>query len=244
MNTQLVIPLAGEGKRFQDKYLIPKPLIDIKGKTMIRRAYESLNIPHDVAIFIIRENHDLNNKLTNEINSFCKKAKIIVIPHLTAGPCDTALLAKNLLNLNKSLVIANCDQIMKWSGHRFIRYCNYEDYDGVVVTYHETTPKNSYAKIDSIGDVIEIKEKVQISNVSLNGIHYWKKASYFVDSANQMMLLNDRTNNEFYIAPSYNYMISKGQRVGIYHIPNQQHYAIGTTQDLENYIEMEGNNLK
>lgn len=235
--TQLIIPLAGEGKRFKDKYEMPKPLIDVQGEKMIRLAYRTLDIPHQKVVFIIRKDHDSNNLLSNEIKLLGVEHNIISIDALTSGPCATAMLAKPNINLEDPLVIANCDQVMRWNGHRFLRYCFTENYDGVVVTYHEATPKNSYARLNNTGDVVEIKEKHQISCVSLNGIHFWKKAKYFFESADEMISANDRTNNEFYIAPTYNYMIKKNQKVGIFHIPNEQHNPIGTTQDLELYID-------
>lgn len=236
-NIQLVIPMAGEGKRFQDKYSCPKPLINVRGEKMISLAFRTLNIPHTKIVFIIRSDHDSHGKLSKTISEINPFSSVVVVDKLTDGPCSTALLAKPHLEENDPLVIANCDQVMRWDGHKFIRYCLNEDYDGVVVTYHEATPKNSYVRLNSIGDVVEVREKHQISCVSLNGVHYWKKAKYFFDSAKTMIEENDRTNNEFYIAPSYNYMIRKNLRVGIYHIPNEQHYAIGTTQDLEAYID-------
>lgn len=238
-SVQLVIPLAGEGKRFQDKYSCPKPLISVHGETMIRLAIRTLDIPHTKSVFIIRSDHNKNGVLENQIREISPESKIIVIDSLTDGPCSTAMMAAPYLNPDDPLVIANCDQVMRWDGGKFIRYCWSEDYDGVVVTYHETTPKNSYARIDQVGDVLEIREKTQISCVSLNGVHYWKKASHFINSANEMIQSNDRTNGEFYIAPTYNYMITKGLRVGIFHIPNEQHFAIGTTQDLDRYIKSE-----
>ena len=102
---------------------------------------------------------------------------------MTEGPCRSALLAKPFLDPSLPLVVANCDQVMRWNGKRFVDYCMREDYDGVVVTYHENTPKNSYVKLNDVGDVIQVKEKEQISCVSLNGIHFWKKAQYFFDSS-------------------------------------------------------------
>jgi hypothetical protein len=203
---------------------------------MISLAFRTLDIPHSKAVFIIRSDHDYDGMLSKTIEEFCPKSSIVVVDKLTEGPCCTALLAKPHLESDKPLVVANCDQVMRWSGSRFIRYCIRENYDGVVVTYHEATPKNSYARLNKNGDVVEVREKNQISCVSLNGIHYWKRADYFFESSEKMMKADDRTNNEFYIAPSYNYMIADGHTVGIYHIPNEQHYAIGTTQDLETYI--------
>jgi hypothetical protein len=210
---------------------------------MISLAFRTLNIPHSKSVFIIRSDHDVDGFLSKTITEISPSSSIVVVDKLTDGPCSTALLAKPYLDENSPLVIANCDQVMRWSGHKFIRHCLIEDYDGVVVTYHEATPKNSYVRLNRIGDVVEVKEKDQISCVSLNGVHYWKKAKYFFASAKEMIDANDRTNNEFYIAPSYNYMIQKGMRIGIFHIPNEQHYAIGTTHDLEAYIEKTRNEI-
>ena len=236
-NTQMVILLAGEGKRFRDRYACPKPLIHILGEPMISLAFKTLSIPYERVIFVIRKDHDIDGILTKIIKSIVSDAIIVGIDSLTEGPCCSALLAKPFLDESLPLVVANCDQVMRWNGRRFVDYCMREDYDGVVVTYHENTPKNSYAKLDDDGDVIQIKEKQQISCVALNGIHFWKKAKYFFDSSSDMILKNERTNGEFYIAPSYNFMISSGKRVGIYHIPNEQHWGIGVPEDLDKYIQ-------
>jgi len=77
-----------------------------------------------------------------------------------------------------------------------------------------------------------------ISNISTNGIHFWKKGSFFTESANDMVFANDTApNGEFYIAPTYNYMIKRGLKVGVYHVPNEQHWAVGTENDLLKYFE-------
>ena len=71
--------------------------------------------------------------------------------------------------------------------------------------------------------------------MSLNGIHFWKKGSDFVKSAELMIKNNERYNNEFYIGPTYNTLIEQGKKIGIYHIPNEQHHAVGTPEDLLKY---------
>ena len=55
MGTNIVIPMAGRGIRFSEAgYTIPKPLIQIQGKTIIERAVESLGI-HGRYIFIVQK---------------------------------------------------------------------------------------------------------------------------------------------------------------------------------------------
>jgi len=46
-------------------------------------------------------------------------------------------------------------------------------------------------------------------------------------------------NGEFYIGPTYNHMIRQGLKVGIYHIPNEQHHPVGIPDDLKKYLEHE-----
>jgi hypothetical protein len=127
---------------------------------------------------------------------------------------------------------------MEWSPYVFLH--NVRLYEGAVVTYHSDTDKNSYARLGKDGYVTEIREKEVISNVSLNGIHYWKQGKHFVESAEAMIAADDRApNGEFYIAPTYNYMIKAGRTVGIHHIPNEQHHAVGVPLDLERFIKHE-----
>jgi hypothetical protein len=63
---------------------------------------------------------------------------------------------------------------------------------------------------------------------------------FFVASARMMIGADDRApNGEFYVGPTYNYMINQGLKVGIYHIPNAQHHPVGVPEDLERYIAYE-----
>lgn len=226
--------MAGLGSRFPNSK-VPKPLIDINGKPMICAAVESMGISGNY-IFVIREEHDKQYNLENELKKLID-CTVLKVNYLTEGPACTALIAKNLINTEEPLIIANCDQIMHWDKDGFNSFCNNYPHDGFVVTYYSRTEKNSYARMNAHGLVSEIKEKQVISNVSTNGIHFWKSGRLFVQSVNDMIEANDRApNGEFYIAPSYNYMINKGMKVGIFHIPNEQHWAVGTEEDLEQYL--------
>jgi NDP-sugar pyrophosphorylase family protein len=235
----ILIPMAGLGQRFIDEgFTQPKPLIDINGTPMIVKAIESLGMNGNLA-FILKSGPEIDKILTQLLSKF-PGCKIFMINELTDGPACTCLVAKHLIDNDDELVIANCDQIMWWNSGAFEHFCKYANYDGMVVTYTSDVTKNSYARIDRLGYVQEIKEKEVISDISLNGIHYWKKGKDFVKSAEQMIEQNDRAiNGEFYVAPTYNYMIQDNKRVGIYHIPNCQHHAVGTPDDLREYMRHE-----
>jgi dTDP-glucose pyrophosphorylase len=225
--------MGGEGLRFpKDKYP-NKPLIDIYGKPMIVRALESLKLKGNY-YFVIRKDEN-TSKLKDLIFNTVVVSKFIEIDKTTEGPACSALLFEDYVNNDEELIIANCDQIMEWNSKIFLQVA--QNYAGCVVTYYSTTDKNSYIRIDRNGLGVELREKVIISNIGLNGIHYWRKGKYFVHSAKTMIDHNDRApNGEFYIAPTYNYMIKYGHNVGIYHIPNEQHHAVGDPEDLQKYL--------
>ena len=237
MTTNILIPMAGLGSRFLVKgFDLPKPLIDVNGTPMIVKAIKSLGIDDARYHFVVTKNQ-YAEMIKTQIASVVD-CDFIEIDYLTEGPACSALLFEDKINNDSELIIANCDQIMEWNPAQFLM--NVRLYDGAVVTYHEDTPKNSYAKLDRNGYVTAIKEKQVISNLSLNGIHYWKKGMYFVASARMMIGADDRApNGEFYVGPTYNYMINQGLKVGIYHIPNEQHHPVGVPEDLERYIAYE-----
>lgn len=228
--------MAGEGSRFKVKgYDKPKPLIQICGKSMIQKAVESLDIQGKY-IFVVRQ-YD-NEKINHELQSTLKKikpdCKILVIKELTRGSAETCLLASDLIDNEEPLIITNCDQIMTWDSSKFCSKFNCKK-DGIVVTYDANTKKNSYVKLDENGNAIQFAEKKVISKNSLNGIHYWKKGSDFVRSARKMIDNNLTVNNEFYIAPSYNELIKEGKQIIIHRVEKNEHWPVGTPEDLEKY---------
>lgn len=233
----IVIPMAGEGTRFpRDTYKIPKPLIDIKGVPMIQRAIQSLGLIGTYH-FVIRKD-SYYDQVCSLLHKILADPKIISVEETTEGPASSCLLFRDYIDNENELVVANCDQIMWWDPNLFLNTARYYRYDGMVVTYTTDTPKNSYARIDRNGFVQEIKEKEVISNISLNGIHYWRKGRYFVQSVQDMVGYNDRApNGEFYVGPSYNHMIKRGLKVGIHHIPNYQHNPVGVPEDLNLFMQ-------
>lgn len=226
---QLVIPAAGRGSRFNgSEFIQPKPLISWDGKNMIQHVVSNFEDDNLKITLIKREHHDV---------SF-DNVEIINIDYTTDGPASTAALAKKYLDLEGELIITNCDQIIKdWDLNRFLSYSR--NYDGVFGCFISTKPHNSYVQLDYNNLVVNVREKEVISNLATNGLHYWKKAKYFFEAYEKMKSNNDTTNGEYFIAPSYNYLIKEGYKIGIFMF--NEHFPIGTPDDLKNYLEYENN---
>lgn len=231
----IVIPMAGLSSRFNEQSKsIVKSMIKINGKPIIDLVLDTLNLPGEY-IFILRRDtlfDDLEELLINKI----KGCRIIKIEKLSQGPADSVLAASEFINNEHPLIIANSDQIMSWNAAEFLQFVQINiNLDGVVVTYNSFESHNSYAKLDDSGLVTHIKEKERISTNALNGIHYWRQGKLFVQSAKQMINLNERVNGEFYVAPTYNYLIRDGFSIGAYKLNDSQHFPVGTPYDLDKY---------
>ncbi len=237
----ILIPLGGAGKRFSDAgYKIAKPFIDVNGESMISSVIKNLRHPSSHFIFIINEEHISKQEFEEHISVLGISSSIYSTPELTEGPASTCLLAKDEINTDAPLVIVNCDQIiLDYSLENIYRFASLRGCDGLLGCFLSSSIKNSYVKLDEDGIVCEVKEKVVISNIATNGLHFWMDGSLFVSSAEEMISEEDRTNNEFYVAPTYNYLIKSGKKIlpFFYNL----HFPIGTPEDLEVYLEKNGN---
>jgi dTDP-glucose pyrophosphorylase len=237
----ILIPMAGLGSRFRIAgYTDPKPFINIKGKTMIERVLDNLCVPNAHYILIARE-EDIT-KRTELVKSIEQKynARFIAINQLTEGTACTVLFARKLINNDIPLLIANSDQIVDFDINSFIADADSRRLDGSILTFidEEKNPKWSFAKVDENELVVEVQEKKPISEFATVGIYFFKKGKTFVDAAIDMIIQNDRTNNEFYTCPTYNYAIKNGCKVGVFNILQNKMHGIGTPEDLEKYLPL------
>ncbi len=233
--------MAGQGSRFaQAGYEKPKPFIDVAGKPMIVRVLENLAYPDARYILIARKEHiDKEQELVKQIEQQFN-AIFIPIDKLTEGTACTVLYARKYINNDEPLLIANSDQIVDMKIADFIDDCKDRNLDGSILTFIDkhNDPKWSFAKLDDYGLVTEVKEKIVISEFATVGIYLYSKGQEFVDAAIDMIIENDRVNNEFYTCPTYNYAIKDDSKIGIYNIDFEQMHGIGTPEDLNSYLEL------
>ena len=236
----VLIPMAGLGKRLGiEKYGTIKPLIMINGAPIIEHTIRSLKIDGNF-IFVLLKNK-FSSELKEKLQLIVQDSKIIEVENLNNGPAESCLAARKYINNDDELLIANSDQVMFWNSENFLLEAREREISGSVVTYISNSLKNSYAKVDKSGYVKEIQEKKLISNFALVGVHYFRRGRDFVKSALKMINENNRSSGEFYVGPSYNYIIREGGLIKSYMIEGGQHYPIGTPEDLEIYKENFGN---
>lgn len=229
--------MAGAGRRFAEAgYDLPKPFINVHGRPMIERVLENLHFPGAKFILIAQRAH-----LQRFADVFARLAKqypvqTLSVPELTEGAACTVLTAARLINSDNPIVIANSDQILDIKAEEFVADSNMRRLDGSILTFWADDPKWSFAEVNTDGRVTRVVEKQVISEHATAGLYYFHRGQDFLHAAIDMIVHNERVNNEFYVAPSYNYAIQAGARVGIYEMDIAAMHGLGTPADLQHYL--------
>lgn len=233
-NLNVVIAMAGLGSRFtQSGYNFPKPMIDVFGKPMIQVVVENLNMDANY-YFLVQKEHLEKYNIEHMLKLIKPNCVIVPVDGLTQGSPCTVLLAKDYINNDNPLFLANCDQYMEWNSNEAMYSFMNDDIDGGLLVFNAISPKWSFCKLNDSGFVSRVAEKDPISDIANTGCYYWKRGSDFVKYAEQMIDKDIRFNNEFYTAPVYNEAIEDGKKIKVKFVDKM--WGLGVPSDLEHFI--------
>lgn len=231
---QILVPLSGGGRRYAEAgFLDPKPFIKVGHQSMIELVGRNLGFEGRY-IFIVQKKHlSQYPHITKYFDNISSDYKVVEVDGMTEGAACSALLAKDLINTSESLILANSDQFMIFDRQLFTSMLKM--YDGAILTFQNGDPKWSYVSVNHSCLVKEVAEKKVISSNATCGCYGWAKGSDFVESAEAMIKDNIRVNGEFYVCPTFNWMINKGKK--IISVPVKGMYGLGVPADLEFFLE-------
>jgi NDP-sugar pyrophosphorylase family protein len=238
----IVIPMAGAGSRFANAgFKDPKPLIQVNGVEMIRIVINNLRpkCMHKF-IFICQEIHDAQYDLKSKLLDWAPGAEVIFLNGMTEGSVCSVLTAKDLINTDNPLMIANSDQYIDANINNYLKSMDELMLDGLIMTMKANNPKWSFVGLTESKLVSRVVEKEVISDEATVGIYNFRRGCDFVNAAEVMIEKNLRVNNEFYVAPTYNELINLGSKVGIYNIGREGAgmYGLGIPSDLDLFLSL------
>jgi len=233
----IVIPMAGRGSRFQKEgFKLPKPLIPVCGRPMIQRVIENLRpLRHHRFIFLCLQDHFAAYRIDEQLRQWAPGCVIVPVNQVTEGAACTVLLAKDEIDTDDPLMIANSDQWIDTDINDYLAVLDKNDVDGLIMTMWADDPKWSFVRFDDSGTICEVVEKQVISNEATVGIYNFRHGKDFVAAAETMIRNNERVNNEFYVAPAYNGLIGAGQKIVHHNIGREADgmYGLGIPADLK-----------
>lgn len=237
----IVIPMAGRGKRFVDAgYAVPKPMIPVLGRPMYTWAVESL--PLELAsrlVFVCLAEHLEGFGLTEDIavRYAPHRPRIHAVPEVTGGQVCTVLAAREFLAESEPLLIYNADT---WCRTRLAERLPVlsPELDGLLGVFEASGDHWSFARTDESGRVVETAEKRRISPWASTGLYYFTRTNDFLRHADRMLAEGDTTRGEYYVAPLYNRMLREGADLRI--DVAEEVRVLGTPPELEAFIREMG----
>ena len=184
--------MAGSGSRFTNAgYTVPKPLLDLDGKSMFQRVFENLYSRDVERVIFIRNNLTTFN--LKELQEIYPQVEILekTIDYLTDGPARTVSLVEKMVDPERPLLIANSDQLVAYSIPSDYSLLDM-GYDGIVWCMEDEDPKWSYVEIENESLITRIVEKEVISNLATVGIYAFGKSKDFFEAFNTMVLKQGR----------------------------------------------------
>ena len=234
-----LITMAGEGRRFREAgYELPKMLIEAKGKTLLEWSIDSL--PLNLCsrlIFVAQQKHEdefqISRKIISLYNARVKSLHFKFIDKLTRGQSETACLAKHLVDLSQPLLIFNIDT--QFSSSSLEKNLLRKNIDGVLGAFYSEEPRFSFAALNDQGFVTKTAEKEVISSHALTGLYHFTYPEDFFEAAGSAFAKNETTKGEYYIAPLYNHLISKGRKL-IVDVANEVN-ILGRPEELKIFLK-------
>ncbi|MBR4591393.1 MAG: hypothetical protein IKO36_12180 [Bacteroidaceae bacterium] len=248
LDLHIIMPMAGEGKRFKDAgYNISKPLIEIDNSTIYEKAIFSLdyfrtddkrNINYT---FIVREDFKKDN-IEDRIHKSFNNANIIYVDKTTNGALETSYLAKPYIKDDEGVILMDCDvyfssityinEIKKQLSKRI------ENVNPCLLTFENDNPRYSYVKLDKKGFASEVVEKKVISNNAILGCYFVGTGHLFKNiAATVIERWYDKKidSKEIYTSLLFNEYIlhRKVEVVKINHCSGEYYVSMGTPEEFE-----------
>ena len=241
-NIDVVITMGGLGSRFRKAgYTVPKYMIEAKGKTLFEWSLISLEVYTDrVDKYVFLAMEDETVDVEGFVRGKCAELgienyELILLDHLTDGQATTALLANQYWDPSHALLVYNIDTYVE-AGEM-----NWQELkgDGFIPCFQAPGDHWSFVRLDDEGRVVEIKEKQRISPYCTLGAYYFKTCELYETLYHEYYDVprDDLVNGEKYIAPLYDYLLSKGGDIYISDIAPERVHVLGTPEELEAFLK-------
>jgi capsule biosynthesis phosphatase len=235
----IILPIGGRGERFKtDGYRFPKPLINVFGKPLILWVLDNLNVSDDDKLFIVY-NEELDNYNFSQIVKFrYKKAKnlnFIKINYYTRGAAETLLCGLNQIpkeDMDNLTVSLDCDTFYV---DDIITKCK-ENNNNLIFYFNdvEEKPIYSYIKTNNIGQVVEIKEKIKISDNANTGAYCFRTANLLKSYCEKLISTQlSQDKKEYYVSLLYD-MIIRDMGI-VYSAKVEKFHCLGTPEQVQSF---------
>lgn len=239
---KVLIPIAGKSSFFDHKNSpFSKPLVEIKGKSMIQHVIENLSSINDdfEFIFIVNSEDCKKFHLHNILRLLSEKCSVVKVNEETKGALCSILLGIKHINSKEELIICNGDQIIDCDFNEVLSSFREKESDVGLITFNSVHPRWSYIRYDDDKNVVETAEKRPLSKHAIAGFYYFRQGLDFIKGAMKSIQKGSDINGMYYIAPSINQLILKNKKITAFEIVSEKYQSFYSPQKIREY-ENEG----
>jgi len=234
---KIIFTMAGDYTRFQGfSSEVPKYLLPAKNGLILDSVIMPFtkNENFNEVIFACNENDKKFIHIVEErLKLFRNSETNLIYLNKTFSQVETALdaIKKNKLeNSNSPILITNIDTILL---NRNFNKINYElsKCDGILDTFQAYDKDYSYVMPNEKNEIINIKEKIQISEIASSGLYGFNSINKLY---NQAYDLRKKIKN---FSELYQYMIDEGKKIKMIHTPSTNNtIVVGTPHQYLDFI--------
>ncbi len=238
----LLIPAAGKGSRFSDIGIdIPKPLIPIWEIPML--LWVIANFPlqsQDRVIVLSQSSHAVPTKLNDFLKNVNFAVEFVEIDYWTDGPAHSLEILLSNVAPDTPVICANSDQFVFEGLDSFTDAVRLGNAQGQILTMEASSNAWSYVGRDADGRVNCVVEKMEISKEATVGVYGWATSKICSDALAWQRAVDQKVNNEFYVAPSYHHLIEHNLEISTHSvgIHGEGVHGLGTPVDLERFLTL------
>lgn len=237
----IVITMAGLGSRFRKAgYVIPKYEIMARERTLFSWSIYSLNNfinPFSKFIFVGLKEHNATAFIKGELFQLgISNWQLVEIDAVTDGQATTVICAEGAIeNKNTPIIIYNIDTFVE---PQYLLLGSIRG-DGWIPCFPGKGDAWSFVRLNEEDKVIEVREKVRISDNATIGLYYFSSYNLYRSLYDDYYAIPAHAEKvEKYVAPLYNALIEKGHCAFVDIIPEKGVHALGTPEEVRAFLNV------
>lgn len=214
----------------------PFYLSESQGKMLIQYLISSIKPIENRKVFVCVADHDRQNfHLDRVLNLIDPGIKVIPIYNSTKGSGSTALYCACQFEQNVELLIMSANELVDTDLTDIIGNFRAQKLDAGTIIFNSINPRYSYVHLSEDNLVVETSQRNPISSFATTGTFWFRKTSFFVESAKKMIQKNNCIDGSFFIAPTFNEMILNSKKVGVSKIEEKKYIPLKNKNEISKF---------
>jgi bifunctional N-acetylglucosamine-1-phosphate-uridyltransferase/glucosamine-1-phosphate-acetyltransferase GlmU-like protein len=236
MSCNVLLLAAGRGRVIDSGDSYPQCLTELDGVTLIEKIVDTTRSIKGARYFsAILEKDARRLHLDKLMQRLIPNVTVVRIPEETKGSACTGLLAAVQMPQKEPLLIISANELVDLDLNIALLDFQSRSLDGGTLIFRSLHPRYSYVRLGETQLVEETAAQRPISQHATAGIYWFARTSDFVTAAKNLIRKDSPVNGNFFVAPTFNELILKNKRVGVYFIPKGAYMPLKTEQQIQRY---------